>query len=201
MEIKLNKQSQLKPDARLCSPTVTLDTMRGIRPHKASYTAFRTRLGWFGLCGTESGLLRACLPCRPQGETMQTLLSGLGESAKASGLFQSIQEQVIAYYEGEKVDFSDAPVCLEGFTAFQQLVLRTLQAVSYGQTVTYTDLARRAGRPKAIRAVGSVMAANPLPLIIPCHRVLRTDGSLGGFSAPGGIDTKKWMLQLEKSHF
>lgn len=169
--------------------------------NNANCITFKTRLGWFGLIGTESGLLRTCLPCRTQGEVLPTLLFGLDASTKPPAPFKTLQEQIIAYYEGEKVDFSKTPVCLDAFTPFQQQVLRTLQTVSYGHTVTYTDLARLAGRPAAVRAVGSVMAANPMPLIIPCHRVLRTDGSLGGFSAPGGIDTKKRMLQLEKSQF
>lgn len=161
------------------------------------YIVFRTRFGGFGFCGTEKGLIRTCLPCQKQEEILRILLSGLDGSVKVPGLLKDVQERVIAYYEGNRVDFSQTSVDLDGFTEFQHKVLLTLKTVSYGQTVTYTQLARLAGRPGAVRAVGSVMAANPLPLIIPCHRVLRSDGGLGGFSAPGGIETKKIMLQLE----
>ena len=73
-----------------------------------------------------------------------------------------------------------------------------LRTVKYGKTVSYGDLARLIGNPKASRAIGSVMAQNPLPLIIPCHRVIKQDGSLGYFSGPGGVHTKQHMLKLEK---
>jgi len=78
-------------------------------------------------------------------------------------------------------------------------VLQACRNISFGQTRTYSDLAKQVGSPNAARAVGGVMAHNPIPLIIPCHRVLRTDGGLGGFSAPGGIAIKQKMLHHEQS--
>lgn len=86
---------------------------------------------------------------------------------------------------------------LPKFTPFAVAVLTACKTIEFGKTATYAQLANMAGSPKAARAVGNVMAKNPLPLIIPCHRVLKTNGQLGGFSAPGGTKIKKKMLELE----
>ena len=103
-----------------------------------------------------------------------------------------LQERIIAYFEGENVDFSTDPaVNLDALTPFDRKVLQTCRKIPPGETTTYGDLAVRVGHPGAARAVGSALAHNPIPLIIPCHRVLRSDGSLGGFSAPGGLTTKQ----------
>jgi methylated-DNA-[protein]-cysteine S-methyltransferase len=92
----------------------------------------------------------------------------------------------------------EIPVSLDGFRAFGSSVLKKCRQLQFGQTISYAGLAKKSGSPGASRAVGSALAKNPLPLIIPCHRVLRTDGGLGGFSAPGGITVKKKMLELER---
>lgn len=106
----------------------------------------------------------------------------------------------MAYYEGEPVDFSrDPAVDLNGSHPFARRVLQACRKIAFGRTTTYSDLARQVGSPRAARAVGSVMAGNPIPLIIPCHRVLRTDSGLGGFSAPGGTAIKQKMLRHEQA--
>lgn len=79
------------------------------------------------------------------------------------------------------------------------MVLEGLRKVEWGRTVTYKDIASSMGRPGSARAIGMVMSKNPIPLIIPCHRVIRSGGGLGGFSGPGGVDMKKRMLRLEGS--
>jgi len=89
-------------------------------------------------------------------------------------------------------------VSLDGAGPFVQEVLHACRKIAFGQTMTYAGLAKQVGSPNAARAVGSALASNPIPLIIPCHRVLRTDGGLGGFSAPGGTDTKRKMLRHEQ---
>lgn len=106
-------------------------------------------------------------------------------------------ERVIAYFEGEPVDFSLIPLDQTGLTATEQAIYAALRLVPYGETTTYGDLARRIGSPGAARAVGVAMARNPWPLIVPCHRVLAKGGALHGFSAPGGLDTKRRMLAME----
>lgn len=163
------------------------------------YSIFKTRWGWFGLLGDNDGLRRTCLPLADKDAVLFHLLANSEEAPTQIKTFGDCQEQVKAYFDGQRVDFSGVAVEVSGFGAFEQAVLRTLRGIRYGQTTDYTDLAARSGRPRAIRAAANAVAKNPLPLIIPCHRILRKDGSLGGFSAPGGIDTKKRLLDLENA--
>ncbi|MHC4289878.1 MAG: methylated-DNA--[protein]-cysteine S-methyltransferase, partial [Planctomycetota bacterium] len=112
--------------------------------------------------------------------------------------FSMLKTRIIHYYQGQPVDFSTVGVQLDGFSGFQQRVLFVLQTITYGQKISYGELAKLSDSPKAARAIGSVMANNPLPLIVPCHRVVKADGSCGQFSGAGGTETKKRMLELEK---
>jgi O-6-methylguanine DNA methyltransferase len=113
-------------------------------------------------------------------------------------LFKALQEQIIAYFEGVCVNFSRSiPVELGGFSSFTHSVLTTCRDIKFGQTINYSTLAKKLGRSAAARAVGNALAKNPLPLIIPCHRVIRSDGVIGGFSAPGGKNLKVKLLQHE----
>ncbi len=102
-------------------------------------------------------------------------------------------QQLKQYFE-QKRKYFDCPLKPEG-TDFQQLVWRKLLTVPYGSVITYAQLARLIGKPRAYRAVANALGANPLPVFIPCHRVIRADGSLGGFSS--GLDIKKFLLSLE----
>ena len=114
--------------------------------------------------------------------------------------FKPIQEQIAAYFENVCVNFGpDIPVMLDGFSEFQKAVLTVCRDVFFGQIITYIELARKSGRPSAPRAVGNALANNPLPLIIPCHRVIRSDGSLGGFSGLGGLSLKRKLLAHEQN--
>ncbi|MBN1982464.1 MAG: methylated-DNA--[protein]-cysteine S-methyltransferase [Chitinivibrionales bacterium] len=162
------------------------------------YSIFKTRWGWFGLLGNESGLVRTCLPVAFREAVERRLLSGLCQAEPAKKAFRPLENDILSYYKSRRVEFADVPVCLEGLTDFQKEVLTALRTVTYGQTVSYGEMARLVNNPKASRAIGAVMAINPLPLIIPCHRVIKTDGSLGYFSAAGGVHTKQRMLDLEK---
>ncbi len=105
--------------------------------------------------------------------------------------------QLAAYLAGDLQEFT-LPLDLSGMTAFQQLVLNLTTQIPYGQTCTYKEIAIRAGKPNAGRAVGRVEATNPIPLVIPCHRVLGSDGALHGYGGPGGVELKAWLLQLER---
>jgi methylated-DNA-[protein]-cysteine S-methyltransferase len=104
----------------------------------------------------------------------------------------------LQYLQGRRRTF-DLPVDLRHLTPFQQRVLHAAQAVPRGQVSTYGQIARRIGRPRAARAVGQALGSNPIPIVIPCHRVLASDGSLHGYSGRGGIKTKAWLLRLEEA--
>jgi len=116
-------------------------------------------------------------------------------------LLRPLQDQITAYFDGCCMNFSpDFPIILDGFSSFSGLVLTACRKIGFGQTATYSALARELGRPTAARAVGNALARNPLPLIIPCHRVVRSDGEIGGFSAPGGKNLKAKLLKHEKAN-
>ncbi len=111
-------------------------------------------------------------------------------------LLREARRQIDAYLAGAATTF-EMPLDLSGLSPFAQRVLQVLQTVPHGATVTYQELARLAGSPGAARAVGGVMAANPLPIIIPCHRVVTASGGLGGYSGGEGVASKRWLLEHE----
>ncbi|MCB8943641.1 MAG: methylated-DNA--[protein]-cysteine S-methyltransferase [Ardenticatenaceae bacterium] len=110
--------------------------------------------------------------------------------------FAEVIAQLLAYFAGERHDF-ELPLAFNG-TEFQNAVWQELQNIPYGETTSYGELARRIGRPKAVRAVGAANGANPIPLVVPCHRVIGSNGSLTGYG--GGLPIKKALLAHEQSH-
>ncbi len=110
--------------------------------------------------------------------------------------FAGAMTQLAEYFTGRRKRF-DLPLAPQG-TEFQRAVWQALARIPYGETLTYGELARRIGRPSASRAVGLANGANPLPIVVPCHRVIGADGSLTGFG--GGLDIKRKLLALERSH-
>ncbi|MHC5060948.1 MAG: methylated-DNA--[protein]-cysteine S-methyltransferase [Planctomycetota bacterium] len=163
------------------------------------YVIFRTRWGYFGLLAGQMGLVCTALPIATSPEAKELLLAEDRGAKLDSALFFGLQEKVRAYFEGECVDFSDIQVDLDGLSRFGAKVLRACRKVEYGGTISYGRLAKLADKPKSGRAAGNILAQNPVPLIIPCHRVIRSDGSIGGFSAAGGQGLKKMMLELEQT--
>lgn len=107
--------------------------------------------------------------------------------------FEEVRRQLGEYFAGDRKDF-DLPLALSG-TEFQVSVLEALQEIPYGETTSYGVIAKRIGRPKAVRAVGAANGRNPIPIIVPCHRVIGSSGDLTGFG--GGLDTKEALLRLE----
>jgi methylated-DNA-[protein]-cysteine S-methyltransferase len=105
-------------------------------------------------------------------------------------------KQVRNYLDGHRSSFN-LPTDISIMTEFQQQVLQATQKIPRGRIATYMDIARKIGKPKAARAVGQALGRNPIPIIIPCHRVIASDGSLGGYSGGGGLETKAKLLQLE----
>jgi methylated-DNA-[protein]-cysteine S-methyltransferase len=115
----------------------------------------------------------------------------------SSPVLRQAVEQLEQYFSGCRREFQ-LSFGLTGLTPFTQTVLAALQSVPFGTTITYGELAAKAGFPRAARAVGGAMAANPLPIIIPCHRVVAAGGRPGGYSGGGGVRTKEWLLAFER---
>jgi methylated-DNA-[protein]-cysteine S-methyltransferase len=130
------------------------------------------------------------------------LRTDLGQSlvdATESDWFPELRQTLEAYAAGERVSFTKFRYQLPGLTEFQQQVLRFVHRIPYGQVLSYGEVAAKVGCPGAARAVGTVMANNRLPLIIPCHRVIAAGGKLGGYSSPRGPGLKQWLLDLEQA--
>jgi methylated-DNA-[protein]-cysteine S-methyltransferase len=120
-------------------------------------------------------------------------LNARGVAPPRSAFERQVAAELAEYAAGERRDFS-VPVAFEG-TAFDREVWRAVAAIPYGETVSYAEIARRVGRPRAYRAVGAANGRNPIPIIIPCHRVVASDGGLGGYG--GGLPLKRRLLELE----
>ncbi len=119
-----------------------------------------------------------------------------GRPVRSPDRLEDVAHQVTAYLEGTRQSF-DLPVDLAGLTPFQQRVLQAVARVPRGKVATYSEIARRIDQPKAARAVGQALRRNPIPIVIPCHRVLASDGGLGGYTGRGGVRTKRQLLALE----
>ena len=168
-------------------------------PKIIKYTIFTTNWGFFGLAGTEKALVRSCLPASSREKVKSYLLKNTDTANFDTGIFKTLQEQITAYFEGAYVNFNpDISFAIDSFSLFARQVLTVCRDIPFGQTTCYSSLAKKAGRPAAARAVGRVLAKNPLPLIIPCHRVICADGRIGGFSSPCGVNCKNRMLELEQ---
>ena len=113
-----------------------------------------------------------------------------------SPLVAQAVQQVSEYLQGRRQIF-DLPIDWSGMTAFQKKVLQETFVIPCGEVLTYGELAQKVGKPRAARAVGRAEATNPMPLVIPCHRVIGTDGKLHGYGGRGGLDTKAWLLRME----
>lgn len=138
------------------------------------------------------------LPRAAQGPRLRRISADEADSPDSSDSSESLVGRLRAYAAGQPVDFHDVAIDLGPQSDFQRRVVRCCRRIAYGKTATYGQLARLAGSPGAARAVGQVMAANRVPIIVPCHRVVAADGSLGGFSAPGGVELKRRLLELEQ---
>ena len=165
-----------------------------------SYYVFEVTGGFCGIAWSGTGITRLCLPTRSAAAATHMLLRRAPDSAPGippPGVAETVAA-VVHYFRGERVDFSSARLEIAGQGGLQERIYQALRKVGWGQTTTYGALAKELGAgPEVARDVGEAMARNPIPLIIPCHRVLAAGGKLGGFSAPGGTSTKIRMLELE----
>jgi methylated-DNA-[protein]-cysteine S-methyltransferase len=159
-----------------------------------NYIIFNTQVGWLGILGSVKGLQSTTLPQRSAQEARQLLGDGANRATWSPPSFEDLMEQLRIYFGGHRATFPDE-LDLSQATPFQREVWEVTRLIPYGETRSYTWVAEQIGKPGALRAVGQALARNPLPIIIPCHRVVASDGKLGGYT--GGIEMKKYLLSLE----
>ena len=163
---------------------------------ETAVTSCQTAFGWVGIAWSEQGLVALTLPQPTEAKALNHLPASRGSiPAAVPGLdVAALADKLRRYFDGEPVTF-DEPLDPSLGTDFQRRVWAITRSIPRGQTRTYGELARTAGSPGAARAVGQSMAHNPWPIVVPCHRVLGSDGSLTGFG--GGVDMKRRMLEQE----
>ncbi len=152
---------------------------------------FASDWGWWGVEASSRGIVQVVLPQRSPHQVRKQ--SG-NEENSASPLAEEAARQIQEYLYGRRQHFT-VPVDWEPILGFVRQILEACAQIAYGETVSYTELARRAGKEGASRAAGQALAANRVPILVPCHRVVCADGSLGGFS--GGLEMKRRLLELE----
>lgn len=153
---------------------------------------FRIRQGWLLVEGDQGSVTRVELP---QVSNLKSISPPSSEGDAGSWLAELALE-IERYFDGQPVDLSRWPVDLSQMTPFQRRVLEAARTIPAGQTRSYRQVAEMIGRPRAARAVGQALGANPAPLLVPCHRVVGSGGSLGGFGS--GLDWKIRLLELER---
>jgi len=160
-----------------------------------AYTTIDSPVGGLLLAATPRGLVRVAYEIEDHDAVLDTLSQRIsGRVLRAPRRLDPAARQLGEYFSRQRRVF-DLPLDLSLSSGFRQLVQRHLPEIGYGQTRTYGQVAALVGNPKAVRAVGTACATNPLPLVVPCHRVLRTDGTLGGYV--GGSLAKRALLSLE----
>lgn len=160
-----------------------------------NYYTVNTAFGFAGAGFINGDTAKLWLPEKEKSKLRERISQWAPDAKRIKG--DSLAERIAAYFEGEPVEFPDS-VFLDNFDAFAVRVFRELRRIKRGGTITYGRLAARCGKPKAARYIGSIMGKNPVPLIIPCHRVVRSDGAPGGFTTPAGPSLKIKMLKLER---
>jgi O-6-methylguanine DNA methyltransferase len=155
---------------------------------------FETRLGWFGVAFSARGLAGIQLPRATRAQTLAGLQRGYPAATVVDAPPPDIVRELREYAEGRRREF-DLQLDWSAVKPFQRAVLRTADSIKYGETRSYGWIARAIGKPRAARAVGRALASNPLPIILPCHRVLGSDGGLHGYG--GGLPLKRKLLELE----
>lgn len=160
---------------------------------------YETRLGFGGVVAGEAGLIEVFLPFdgKSREERAAQISGSYPVASGESPLTKQAADLLARYFAGEPVVFA-LPVDRRGFTPFQWEVYRTVITIPYGEVRSYSGVAGEIGRPLAARGIGGAMARNPLPIVIPCHRVVGKSGKMTGYSASGGVVSKRWLLELER---
>jgi len=160
-----------------------------------AYTTADSPFGPLLLARTERGLVRVGLPNQDADELLADLAERVSPRVlEAPAELDEVRREFDLYFAGN-LDHFDLPLDWRLSSGFRQRVLRAINRIPYGQTRSYTEMARKAGNERAVRAAGTACGSNPIPLVVPCHRVLRTGGALGGYG--GGLPMKEALLELE----
>lgn len=160
-----------------------------------AYRTVDSPLGPLLLVATDRGLTRVAFASQGHDQVLSQLAATISPRVlEAPRRLDPAARELDEYFTGTRRDF-DLPLDLTTTGEFRRAVQLLLPTIAYGHTVSYSELAALAGRPTAVRAVGTACATNPLPVVVPCHRVLRGDGSLGGYL--GGLEAKRTLLELE----
>jgi methylated-DNA-[protein]-cysteine S-methyltransferase len=160
-----------------------------------AYTTVDSPVGHLLLAATTRGLARVAFEAEDHDRVLDSLASRLGARVlRSPRRLGAVARELDEYFAGARSGF-DLPLDFTLSHGFRQLVQRYLPSIGYGETRSYAEVARSVGRPGAVRAVGTACATNPLPVVVPCHRVLRSDGGLGGYL--GGTEAKRTLLTLE----
>jgi methylated-DNA-[protein]-cysteine S-methyltransferase len=160
-----------------------------------AYTRVESPFGELLLAATPQGVVRIGLPNQDAEELLEELATRVSPRVlEAPARLDEARRELDSYFEGRLTDF-DLPLDWQLSRSFRQRVLRAVAAIPYGQTRSYTEMAAGAGNARAVRAAGTACGSNPIPIGVPCHRVLRTGGALGGYG--GGLPMKESLLRLE----
>ncbi|GAS86227.1 methylated-DNA--[protein]-cysteine S-methyltransferase [Mycolicibacterium brisbanense] len=160
-----------------------------------AYRVVDSPVGQLLLAATEQGIVRVAYAREDHDAVLQTLADKISPRIlNAPGRLDAVARELDEYFAGARREF-DLPLDWRLSAGFRSTVLHHLPEIGYGQTASYAAVARLAGNPKAVRAVGTACATNPLPVVVPCHRVVRSDGAMGGYL--GGADAKRLLLDLE----
>jgi len=160
-----------------------------------AYRTIDSPVGPLLIAATAKGLVRVAYGCEDHAKVLERLARDLSPRIlHAPARLDTAAKEIDEYFAGRRQGF-DLAVDLSLARGFRRLVLTRLRAIAYGRTASYAAIAGAAGNPKAVRAVGTACATNPIPIVVPCHRVVRSDGSIGQYV--GGVDAKKTLLTLE----
>ena len=173
--------------------------MAARKRHEKVYRVFEVSWGWAAVARGRGGLCAFVLPETSREIAEKKIRSCAGKDFEPSkSALRDVVSLARRYFSGWRADFRDVRLDLSAGTAFQRKVWSLVRTIPYGEVRTYRWIALEMGRPDAARAIGGALAANPVPLIVPCHRIVNADGTLGGFSAGGGAALKRRMLELER---
>lgn len=169
-----------------------------VASNSLAYDVVELALGWVGILMSSRGLRRTSLPEPSVEAAMSALGPEIGQAAHDPGAVGPYMSKIASYLSGEAVDLTRLPVDPHRGTDFFHRAWAACRTIPAGETRTYAWLAEAAGRPRAVRAAGQAMARNPLPLVVPCHRVVGSDGGLHGFGGSVGLPLKRRLLELER---